>query len=101
MNKFSLRKGLLLLSLPILAISCKKKEAEPTTDFVKLQNHSKTPHFLKTKPGFENLEIYSLLSSEDQLPESPEFVYGSMADGCGLLKNTDGTYTLINNIEAD
>lgn len=67
---------------------------------VKLANHSITPHLLKRHPGFEDLEIYSILSSEDALEDSPNFLYGSMADGAGLLRNDDGTFTLINNIEA-
>ncbi len=68
---------------------------------VELKSHSKTPAFLKLTPEFSGVEVYSILSSEDKLSESPEFVYGSMADGAGLLKNEDNTYTLINNIEAD
>jgi len=71
------------------------------TSVIDLKNHSMTPAFVTKQAGFENVEVYSILSSEDALPESPNFVYGSMADGCGLLKNDDGTYTLINNIEAD
>ncbi|MCF1191654.1 PhoX family protein [Mangrovimonas sp. AS39] len=66
-----------------------------------LENHSITPSFLDLKQEFKNLKVYPILSSEDVLENSPEFVYGSMADGAGLLKNEDGTYTLINNIEAD
>ena len=68
---------------------------------VVLANHSVTPNFLKLKPGFKNLDVYTLMSSEDVLEQSPDFVYGSMADGAGLIKNQDGTFTLINNIEAD
>lgn len=68
---------------------------------VKFESHSTTPSFLKVTPSFPKLQVYSMLSSEDVLPESPKFVYGSMADGAGLLKNDDGTYSLINNIEAD
>ncbi|MBD0402770.1 phosphatase [Flammeovirga sp. EKP202] len=67
---------------------------------VELKNHSVTPHLLKRHPGFEDLEIYTILSSEDELEQSPDYVYGSMADGAGLLRNDDGTFTLINNIEA-
>ncbi|MEL0456796.1 phosphatase [Flavobacteriaceae bacterium SZ-1-7] len=66
-----------------------------------LENQSVTPNLLDLKPGFKNLKITTLLSSEDVLPGSPDFVYGSMADGAGLIKNNDGSYTLINNIEAD
>ncbi|UKM63614.1 PhoX family protein [Flavobacteriaceae bacterium GSB9] len=66
-----------------------------------LKNRSVTPNLLDLKPGFKNLHVTTLLSSEDELPITPNFVYGSMADGAGLLKNNDGTFTLINNIEAD
>lgn len=68
---------------------------------VELKDHSVTPNFLDLKPGFKNLSVNVLLSSEDVLENSPNFVYGSMADGAGLLKNDDDTFTLINNIEAD
>lgn len=68
---------------------------------IEFTNHSATPGFLDVKKEFSNVKITTLLSSEDVLSESPEFVYGSMADGAGLIKNNDGTYTLINNIEAD
>ncbi|MGR3811879.1 alkaline phosphatase PhoX [Jiulongibacter sp. NS-SX5] len=51
--------------------------------------------------AFSDIEVYTLLTSEDVLPLSPDFVYGSMADGAGLLRNGDGTFSLINNIEAD
>ena len=62
---------------------------------------SKTPLFLDVKPAFSSIDIDVLLTSEDKLAASPAFVYGSMADGAGLLANQDGTFTLINNIEAD
>ena len=99
-------KSLFLVSLSLTILSCNDDDVDDpiiteTAEKVTLKNHSKTPAFLSKKAGFENLEIYSLLSSEDQLPESPNFVYGSMADGLGLMKLSDGTYSLINNIEAD
>lgn len=62
---------------------------------------SKTPNFLKVTNAFSHLKIYPILSSEDVIPNSPDFVYGSMADGGGLLAAADGTFTYINNIEAD
>jgi hypothetical protein len=68
---------------------------------IDLKNHSITPAFVTKQSEFNNIEVYSILSSEDALEQSPNFVYGSMADGCGLLRNQDGTFTLINNIEAD
>ena len=84
------------------ASSCRKgRSNEVPTPQVKLEAHSKTPNFLKLSPEFQDVDIYPMLSSEDQLEQSPEFVYGSMADGAGLFRNTNGTFTLINNIEAD
>ncbi|WP_405376914.1 phosphatase [Nonlabens sp. Asnod3-A02] len=69
---------------------------------VELRAHSITPNFLKTTSDFSSVNVYPILSSEDQLTETPEFVYGSMADGLGLIYNADQQdYTLINNIEAD
>ncbi|MTI31944.1 phosphatase [Cytophagales bacterium RKSG123] len=68
---------------------------------VEFKAHSISPNFLKLTSEFSSVDVYPILSSEDQLEESPNFIYGSMADGAGLLKNEDGTYTLINNIEAD
>lgn len=91
-----------ILACTVLA-SCDTKDGTIKGDNKKIEfvNHSKTPNLLELKSGFENVEITTLLSSEDQLEDSPNFVYGSMADGAGLLKNSDDTYTLINNIEAD
>lgn len=88
----------------ILLVSCDNdffnhdKPQKPKTE---LKNHSVSPAFFKVSPEFSKIEIFPLLSSEDRLEKSPDFVYGSMADGAGLLKNDDGTFTLINNIEAD
>ncbi len=62
---------------------------------------SKSPSLLKATSDFVGIKIQLLLSSEDVIPNSPDFVYGSMADGAGLLNNNNGTFTLINNIEAD
>jgi hypothetical protein len=56
---------------------------------------------LKLMPGFENVKIRTLLTSESRLPLSPDFVYGSMADGAGMMPDGEGGYILINNIEAD
>ncbi|GGX04407.1 hypothetical protein [Aquimarina muelleri] len=66
---------------------------------IELKNHSISPVLVKKTSEFSNIEIYNLLSSEDTY--IPNFTYGSMADGAGLLKNRNGSYTLINNIEAD
>ncbi len=82
-------------------IGCDSNNQPKNEESIELKAHSKTPNFLKLESAFSGVTIFPLLSSEDTLEESPNFVYGSMADGAGLLKNSDGTYTLINNIEAD
>ncbi len=90
--------------LSILAfVSCNNDDEGPERpdqgNLIELKNHSKSPVFLEKMSGFSDIEIYTLLSSEDTY--IPNFIYGSMADGAGLLRNGDGTFTLINNIEAD
>ncbi len=88
-----------------LLLSCNDDDDSTTIaqgDSVILKAHSVTPNFLKTTPAFSNVSVYPLLSSADKLPDTPNFIYGSMADGAGLMY--DGVkeeYTLINNIEAD
>ncbi|MFC5045843.1 alkaline phosphatase PhoX [Aquimarina hainanensis] len=86
-----------------LCASCNKDDDQANNssrgEAIELKSHSKSPSFLKKMSGFEDVEVYTLLSSEDTY--IPNFTYGSMADGAGLLYNEDETYTLINNIEAD
>ncbi|WP_299437200.1 alkaline phosphatase PhoX [uncultured Aquimarina sp.] len=97
-NYFSLT--ILLFSL--LFISCNDDDdttTPPVGDLIQLESRSTSPVLLTKMSGFMDIEIYNLLSSEDTY--ITDFTYGSMADGAGLLRNTDGTYTLINNIEAD
>ena len=94
---------LTLVALVLLTFtSCNNDDNDSTPENkVELKAHSKTPNFLQLTSEFSNVEVYPIFTSEDVMPETPNFVYGSMADGAGLLKNTDGTFTLINNIEAD
>lgn len=97
-------KKILMLTAALAAAflsGCNNDDSDNPESIIELKNRSITPTMLKKMPGFEDLQITSLISSEDQIAESPNFVYGSMADGAGLLKNNDGTYTFINNIEAD
>ena len=61
---------------------------------------STTPPLVTAMPGFENLEITSLISSTDQLAQSPTFVYGAQPDGAGFMKDPNGTgYLMITNHE--
>lgn len=98
----NLLKAVFILVATVLIQSCEKIDLPRggKNRQVKFESHSKTPSFLALTPEFSSLEVYPLLSSEDELPESPDFVYGSMADGNGILKSPNG-FTLINNIEAD
>lgn len=67
---------------------------------VVLANHSKTPAFVYAMPGFENMEILSLISSEDILEGTPEFVFGGQPDGAGFMKDPSGEgYLMITNHE--
>lgn len=99
--------AMLAVSLSFLLNSCIGDDDHggtpplPPTTAITLKNHSITPNYLKLKPEFSDVNIYAILSSEDTLEGAPSFVYGSMADGLGLLKNQDGTFSMINNIEAD
>ncbi len=72
---------------------------KPPTGQIEFENHSVSPVLLQTTSEFSDIEIYNILSSEDTY--IPNFTYGSMADGAGLLRNKNGTFTLLNNIEAD
>ncbi|HTF20353.1 MAG TPA: collagen-like protein [Chryseolinea sp.] len=65
------------------------------TDVV-LQDYSTTPALVKKLSGFESLEVFSLISSEDKLIGAPSFTFGGSADGSGLLKATDGYMLLVN-----
>lgn len=81
--------------------SCNKDSdttTTPTTDVV-LKSHSVTPALVKKPAGFENLEIFSLIGSDDKLDQSPNYVFGGSADGAGLFKNTDGTFSYMVNHE--
>lgn len=60
-------------------------------------NRSVTPALVKNVMSGAN--VFTLLSSEDKLPQSPNYTFGGSADGSGLLKNADGTYTLVINNE--
>jgi hypothetical protein len=99
-------KILLFATAGLLALTaCNNDESprlNPQADDVVLRAHSITPNFLKTTSEFSSVNVYPILSSEDQLQDTPNFVYGSMADGCGLIYNAnEQNYTVINNLEAD
>lgn len=82
-----------------VAITACKKDKKNDNSAVKLDNYSKTPVLLKKLSGFENLEFFSLFSSEDKFVESPDYVFGGSADGSGLIKNQEGGFVMMVNNE--
>ncbi|SNC61878.1 hypothetical protein SAMN06265337_0557 [Hymenobacter gelipurpurascens] len=71
-----------------------------TPSTVKLDNYSTTPVLAKMQAGFESVKMYSLISSDDKLAASPDFMFGGSADGAGLLRNPDGKgFTMLVNNE--
>ncbi|MBJ6144122.1 alkaline phosphatase PhoX [Hymenobacter sp. BT559] len=86
--------------LPLLAACSNDDNNEPGNP-VELKAQSVTPSLVKAMSGFENLQIMPLISSDDVLAGSPNFIFGPQPDGAGLLKNpaAEGGYVLINNHE--
>jgi hypothetical protein len=97
-----MRKIILSMLTVASLVSCnndKNAEENPINSTVLAANQSVTPVLLKKHDGFEKLELFSLLTSDDVLAGSPNYVFGGSADGSGLLKNDDGTFTLLVNQE--
>ena len=94
----------------LMLAACAKNEA-PNTEAVRdvemarnstvLQDdYSVTPSLIAAMPGSEDLEFVPLISSEDVLPGSPDFVYGGQPDGQGFMRNQQGPgYILVTNHE--
>ncbi|MDJ1484310.1 hypothetical protein QNI16_27685 [Cytophagaceae bacterium YF14B1] len=79
-----------LLALSVAFSGCDNDNGGNNPATVQLKNHSNTPAFVTKKAGFEGMEIFSLISSDDTLEESPNYIFGGTADGLGLLKSQDG-----------
>ncbi|NSL86906.1 hypothetical protein ECE50_008695 [Chitinophaga sp. Mgbs1] len=84
--------------------SCQNKNVEtpeekPNGNIV-FGNLSKEPAFVYAMPGFESMNITTLISSSDKLSGTPDFVFAGQPDGAGFMKeeNTDG-YVMITNHE--
>ena len=91
-------KLLLSVSALIAFTSCDDSDDKPST-FVELKTHSKTPAMIKKLSGFESIEVFPLISTEDDLEASPSFVFGGSADGAGFFKTSDGGFGLVTNHE--
>ena len=89
-NRYAFGPKLPALALLALLSACNDSdsanESTPTSE-VQLKSYSVNPALVKPLSGFESLEILPLISSDDVLPESPNFIFGAQPDGSGLLKN--------------
>ena len=87
-------------SAAAFALGCKNDDVvgpPVVTPSVVLANQSVTPALVKNV--MSGVSVYTLLSSEDVLSGSPSYVFGGSADGAGVLKNADGTFTMVVNNE--
>lgn len=84
-----------------MVVSCKKKdEKAQQVEKVEFKNRSVTPSFVKMFPDFSNVGVFTLVSSEDQIPNSGSMVYGGAPDGQGFIANPDGSgYIMVTNHE--
>lgn len=106
-QKLFMRKSLALavaafVSTAMVISACKKDDGSTETPgtTVDLKDYSVNPSLLKSMPGFEALKITTLISSDDVLPESPNFIFGAQPDGAGIIKNPNGEgFVMINNHE--
>ncbi len=90
----------LLLSLFALAACNTTENPDVPTSEVVLKSYSTNPALVKSLSGFSDLQVMPLISSDDKLEQSPNFVYGGQPDGAGLMKNPNGEgYIFITNHE--
>jgi hypothetical protein len=103
MQVITLKKIIICATLgAVCFVSCNDDNDTPpaSNPTIQLKNFSVTPPLVKMMPGFESTELFTLIGSDDVLPESPGFVFGAQPDGAGLLKNPAGKgFVLINNHE--
>ena len=92
LRKFMKPIALFACTVFAIAFSCKKNKTNDNKTPV-LQNHSVTPALAKKLSGFESLELFSVISSDD---EFTNFRFGGSADGAGLIKNGDEYLMLVN-----
>lgn len=84
----------------LLVAGCNDDNGPGVNKNIDFTTTSSVPPLVYPMTGFEDMEITTLISSEDILPESPNFVYGAQPDGAGLMKDPDSDgYILISNHE--
>ncbi|QJW89329.1 hypothetical protein HNV11_08000 [Spirosoma taeanense] len=93
-------------ALSLLAMAACTDHRDVSSPPITVQNRSVTPVLAKVLPGAvggrlsaDGIKLYSLLSSDDKLEQSPNYVFGGSADGAGIFQNPDGNYTILVNNE--
>lgn len=83
-------------------VACKKQDTVvpvPVSE-AEFKNRSITPSFIKMASDFSSVGVYTLVSSEDAIPNSGNMVFGGAPDGQGFIKNPDGSgYIMVTNHE--
>lgn len=91
---------LLLATAALFAVGCNDNDGPGVNKSIDFTSSSTIPPLVYAMPGYDDLEISTLITSADILPQSPDFVYGAQPDGAGLMKNPDGEgYILLTNHE--
>lgn len=91
--------GTSLLAGILLLAYCKKDDHgphNPPNKQIEWKDHSSTPAFIKKLSGFGNVGVYTLISSDDTLSQSPGYIFGGSADGAGLVKQGNNYVMLVN-----
>jgi hypothetical protein len=91
--RYAFSRSLALLALALGATACDDSDEVIGNDrpAIQLRNTSNLIPLVKGLPA--GVQAYSVWSSSDSLPGMPRF--GGSADGAGLLRNADGTFTLL------
>ena len=85
-----------------IIVSCNNDDDNTTnsTETVEFKNRSITPSFVRMGSEFSGVGVYTLVSSEDAIPNSNNMVYGGAPDGQGFIANPDGSgYIMVTNHE--
>ena len=82
-------------------ISCERNDDDSSSaETVEFKNRSITPSFVRMGSEFSGVGVYTLISSEDAIPNSGNMVYGGAPDGQGFIANPDGSgYIMVTNHE--
>ena len=82
-------------------VSCEKdNETTEINQSIEFKNRSITPSFVKMGSDFSGVGVYTLVSSEDVIPNSGDMVFGGAPDGQGFIANPDGSgYIMVTNHE--